>query len=234
MNMLSVLSIATYAHKADGNRMKIFLILLFVSMLALTPVTSYAMDLGDWVPNEDASYSSMLSGEEYSIGDIVFYSLEDRMPYEELSDLDKYILAGASLPGTNKAKAPWFTQFLSLVQVYYEEKGTLPSVMDDDEILSLSAFQNWESQVDFYRNVFTDGWVRLDARSPEPGNTFVKVLSKEEKIYLASRLPYFKRRFFMDLPQGISPEDHDVFYYCIYGSNGILTSSVYFREPKNL
>ena len=172
--------------------------------------------------------------EEWSIGDVQFYDPQSKPPLESLTDTERYMLAGtvdSSLP-SGSALGPWFQQVYMAALKLYQRHGSIPEVLDPDQLRELPEFaQIPQGLLDVYRNPLTGEWPRLRSMDPSPGDLFIHVLSDSEMQFIAQRSPYRQKLWFggKALNGDVNWEQNKSiklierpFYIRLYGWNGVL------------
>lgn len=200
-------------------------------VLACVQGKADAEEMDGWIGKEYTSYDSLFAFEAESLGEVQFLPLEKRVPYDQLSNLDKRVIAGAVSEDGSRKRRPWISGILSMAMYYYMERGYLPQTVSVEDIASLKKFSTGylpESYFEKYRNPYTGAWPRLNATENSRGDMYLKVLTKAEKIFLSNQFPHFRKSFFLDLPEGVEIEDQVVIYYRIYGDKGTMLTALFY------
>jgi hypothetical protein len=203
-------------------------------LLSAHPVHGHKAHSIDHMYDEDGGLPA-----SWSYGDITFTN--KRAPVALLSEEEKYMIAGAS---SSELRAvgllPWETVIFIAVDRFYEKYGYVPSVLTPDVIRSIPGKERLaEKELEEYRNPLTDEWPRLDAKTPSPGNLYVKHLSKDEMQHFAEKainweLEWFGHKKYMGEEKGYVAADlsSEVYYFRMYGAHGILCENFQYRMTR--
>lgn len=202
-------------------------LLTVILMVSINCGVSYAHPAEEIEASEFPSYDFIAGDSSWNVGEMKFYSLEERVPYENLTDLEKYMLAGGVNPQTGERFGSWHMSVLREIRTYVMNHGSVPEsltleVLNDNVSPWEYPTEGWE----WLKNPLSDKAVRLSETIPSPGNMFVKVITKEEKIKLSFLHPSFKQAFGLNIDQNpdlggeldTMPEiEGPVLYWRLYG-----------------
>ncbi|MEZ5337934.1 MAG: hypothetical protein R3F46_06675 [bacterium] len=218
------------------NRVTLFLIVI----LSLWSNAASAHPAEDFNAFELPAYERLMGDSSWNNGEIKFYGASERAPYASLSNLEKYMIAGAVDPVSGTAYTPWQRQILTTALEYTRKFGEVPAELNITTLQELSG----NDQIDpaimaVMNNPLQDRPVRLDAVGFSSGDLFVKELTKEEIIYLSFISPYYKKIFGLNIDAnpdmgGQQTEMPEMFgpalYYRLYGESGVLLSGVFYQR----
>ena len=222
----------------------VYLTLLIVILLSSEALSSHPAE--EYAPAIDPGYMTYAGDSSWNQGELQFAGRDERIPFDDLTDMERYMSAGLVKEDGSVIFA-WWLRMAIILEDYHDHFGTLPSVMDEQAIRSIPGRSRTKQQdIEWYRNPITGEWPEVANPDPGPGNIFFMPLSTPQKIYLTQFDPSWKRSWFHDLEysyelhqQGFSYEEcftkvepitSEVWYFRMYGEDGILmTGTTYSR-----
>ncbi|MEZ5337393.1 MAG: hypothetical protein R3F46_03935 [bacterium] len=223
-------------------------LILTIALLAALSASAFAAHPYEELdPRMDTGYRNYIGDSGWSQGDVQFFSRDERVPYEELSAAERYAVSGA-YRADGVMELPWRVRVLMAVDDYYTQYGVVPAVLDDVTLRSISGWgQKSDAEIAWYRSPINGNWPELTNPNQIAGNIYVKPLSTPEKIYLSQFNAGWKRSWFHDLEfskelydQGydyydcfvkVKPIDSEIWYFRIYGENGVLMAGTNYARP---
>lgn len=213
-------------------------IMVFISFMLTTSLAIASHPADGLTPRQDPGYNNYIGDSLWSQGELQFYSVDQRVPYDSLSDSEFYMASGAYRPD-GMFEIPWRIRVLTLVDAYFRQYGSLPAVFDDAAIRTIAGREHaTDAELAWYRSPVSGEWPQLTNPAAIPGNIYVHPLSTPEKVYLSQFNEGWKRSWFHDLEfskelydQGndwydcftkVNPIVGEIWYFRIYGENGVL------------
>jgi len=203
-------------------------IIIFISQVAFADHPA----LGQPTGNLKTFYSQEGLPPEWSLGDIVFSPANMKPAPEELTEIEKYIVAGTTSTAYNAAVGhkPWRTELLIMTDHFNGELGYIPEVLSGDAIRMIPGYGDMtDEDLALYRSPITGEWPKLNAYSDSPGDVYIRPLTMGEKAHFAELNPTWNRRWFERiLADPIRGCDRDidyitpVYYVRIYGEEKVL------------
>ena len=141
---------------------------LLTTVFALVTVCSQAMahPCDEFNANESLIYENLLGESAWQAGEIKFYSLSDRTPYSQLSNTERYMVAGGVDTETGLNYAPWYDQVMDVVKMYFDRNEAVPAELSHELVDALDDDRELEEDSLAFRilhNPVQDRPVRLDA-----------------------------------------------------------------------
>lgn len=171
-------------------------------------------------------------------GSMIFY---DETPAEELSPAERYMLWGCqpARRGSETATlafSPWFLHIYKIVKNYYEKTGLMPESISPQVIadsMGIPVESLSQAQLDVARSPITGDYPTINSEDFSAGNLYIRLLTQEEKVFLASNLEYYRLTWFNLLQYEPSIDDYvpirhlsPIFYLRIYGEDHPLDSRI--------
>ncbi len=199
-------------------------------------------------PNRVHVYPSEIAA-DWTGGDLIFLDQASFPPLDQLSNIDKYILAGAVSTEGADVSQPWSRHVAMAVSYIYAVTGEVPERLTPQELRAVPVFKNASvAALDVYRNPITNDWPVLNASEYSPGNLYIRPLTESEKISYANRSIGYKMMWL----HGRAPDSRKlaaegqrqrsldemisvtkdmigpVWYYRVYGEKSVLDNTFIF------
>jgi len=160
-----------------------------------------------------------------SMGDLTFMPREEYPVFDELTQLEQYMLLGvkSSARSAEHGLMPWTDQIVSWVNKFHREYGYVPEQLTPDVIRSIPGYEEYADEMfDAERNPLTGDWPRLQAAEFSPGDLYIRPLTEEEISYFAEHGEKHLRD-----PGSWTGDDSmvrisPVYYARFYGLNGVI------------
>lgn len=169
---------------------------------------------------------------ELSIGDLTFMPEEDYPDYDNLSQLEKYMMFGVLTCdlGPELALPPYYTTITTWVFKYHAAFGTVPEQLTPEIIRSIPGCEGMQDDwLSVERNPLTGDWPRLREEEPSPGDFYMRVLTNDEINYFVSNGQQNLRH-----PSGgAATRTTPVLYVRMYGYDGVLSNGFDFIAQYN-
>lgn len=217
--------------------------LLVSAALCCLPLAALAHPAEGQQPRETGCTYGWFNPVDWTLGDLRFYPAADHPGWDELTDLEKYILCGTSTaPGySTGGLADWQSEVFGFVSNFYNKFGYVPQQLSRELIEQTPGYDNLpEIYYELYRNPLTDAWPRLDALEHSPGDIYMRPLTAQEKQYYAER----SETYYYNWIEGVEPPyeqpgggepitlTSEVFYMLVWGKSGPLGEGfIYHYEP---
>jgi hypothetical protein len=217
------------------------IVFFFASVCALAAFSTVSAHPADGqTPNDIYNYENG-PPTSWSHGEMTFIDPEDKPALDSLTQLERYMLAGAkgSNTSTGNELPAWLEAIFLATSKYYAEYGAVPPVLDETALRSIRGFETMPGELlDVYRNPLTGQWPRLDAQSLSPGDVFIFPLDESERNFIAERSPYHYKLWVENIAgdwgnldqydnyadafnQGVQLTGPP-FYMRVYGFNGVI------------
>jgi hypothetical protein len=169
---------------------------------------------------------------ELSRGDMTFMPLDEYPDFENLTQLEKYMVFGVKSSDlrSDAGLPPYLTTIFTWVTKFYDAHGYIPEQLDLDTVRMIPGKINTpEEWLEVEKNPLTGEWPRLLEKELSPGNFYFKVLSAEDIDYFAEN-----GYTFIKYPSnGEAVMQTPVFYVRMYGHEGVLENGFKFYATYN-
>jgi len=213
---------------------------LSVMVLAFVLLTQVSLAdhpaLGQPTGNLKTFYTQEGYPPEWSLGDIVFSPAYMKPAPEELTKIEKYIVAGtlSSANSPDVGHKPWRTELVLMTSRFYVEFGYIPEELSGNAIRMIPGYEDMtDEDLALYKNPITGEWPTLNATSQAPGDAYIRPLTMSEKAHFAELNPTWNERWFERIlydPARGCYRDIDyitpVYYVRIYGEEKVLVESL--------
>jgi hypothetical protein len=192
----------------------------------------------EFQPLDFPAYDRLMGDSNWNSGELKFYSPDERPSFSQLNNIEKYMVAGGIDPETGIAHTAWRKQMLTTAREYYLKFGEIPSELSVENLQALSGNPDIEQfYLSMCENPIQNRATKLQEQEFSPGDMYIKVLSKEEMIYLSYISPYFKKIFGLNIDanpemggeETVMPDiNGPVLYYRVYGEQEVLMSGIFY------
>ncbi len=170
-----------------------------------------------------------------SLGDLTFMPREDYPVFDELTQLEQYMLLGVTSSDMSEEHGlmPWRDLIFSWVNKFYLEYAYIPEQLTPDVIRSIPGYEGYSDEMfAAERNPLTGEWPMLQAAEFSPGDLYIRPLTEDE-------IDYFVENGYRDLqnPGSWSGDASlvrttPVYYSRFYGYSGVLSNGFQYMSGR--